>query len=115
MLAYRHAFHAGNAADVLKHMTLVAALQHLNLKDKSYRVVDTHAGAGSYALRGRYAQVHREFGRGIGRLWGRADLPAAVRGYVDEVARFNGEGALRRYPGSPALALQLMREHDKLP
>ena len=114
MLAYRHAFHAGNHADVLKHATLVAVLQHMNLKDKGYRVIDTHAGAGAYALGGRHAQQRREFDTGIARLWGRADLPPLVKGYVDQVQAFNGEGALRQYPGSPALALQLMRPQDQL-
>ena len=114
MLAYRHAFHAGNHADVLKHTTLVAVLQHMNLKDKGYRVIDTHAGAGAYALSGRHAQLKREFDTGIARLWGRDDLPPVVQAYVDQVRAFNGEGALRQYPGSPALAHQLMREQDQL-
>lgn len=114
MLAYRHAFHAGNHADVLKHATLVAVLQHMNLKDKGYRVVDTHAGAGAYALGGKHAQLRREFDTGIARLWGRNDLPPLVRAYVDQVQAFNGEGPLRQYPGSPALAHQLMREQDQL-
>ena len=114
MLAYRHAFHAGNPADVLKHLTLVAVLQHMNLKDKGYRVVDTHAGAGAYALGGRHAQQHREFDRGIGRLWARDDLPPPVRAYVEQVRAFNGAGALRHYPGSPALALALARPQDQL-
>ena len=114
MLAYRHAFHAGNHADVLKHLTLVALLRHLNLKDKAYRVVDTHAGAGAYALGGRHAQQRREFAGGIARLWGRNDLPPAVQDYVDLVRQHNGEGALRHYPGSPEIARALMRPHDEL-
>jgi 23S rRNA (adenine2030-N6)-methyltransferase len=114
MLAYRHAFHAGNHADVLKHAMLVAVLQHMNLKDKGYRVVDTHAGAGAYALGGRQAQTNREFDTGIGRLWQRQDLPPLLRAYVEQVRAFNGDGALRQYPGSPALAHQLMRAQDQL-
>ncbi len=114
MLAYRHAFHAGNHADVLKHAMLVAVLQHMNLKDKGYRVIDTHAGAGAYALGGRHAQMNREFDTGIARLWDQPGLPALVGAYVDQVRLFNGEGALRQYPGSPALAHQLMREQDQL-
>lgn len=114
MLAYRHAFHAGNHADVLKHLVLVQVLQHLNQKDKGYRVIDTHAGAGAYALRGRHAQQHREHDGGIARLWGRTDLPRAVQDYVDLVRQHNGEGALRHYPGSPELARLLMRDHDQL-
>ena len=114
MLSYQHGFHAGNRADVLKHATLVAVLRHMNLKDKGYRVIDTHAGAGAYALGGRHAQMNREYDSGIARLWNLQGLPGLVQDYVDEVRRFNGEGALRQYPGSPALALQLMREQDQL-
>ncbi|WP_326534408.1 23S rRNA (adenine(2030)-N(6))-methyltransferase RlmJ [Pseudorhodoferax sp.] len=114
MLAYRHAFHAGNHADVLKHATLVAVLQHMNLKDKGYRVIDTHAGAGAYALGGRAAQTRREFDTGINRLWEAAGLPPLVQAYVEQVRLFNGEGLLRQYPGSPLLARQLMRPQDQL-
>lgn len=114
MLAYRHAFHAGNHADVLKHMTLVHVLQHLNQKDKGYRVVDTHAGAGAYALGGRQARLHREFEQGIGALWGREDLPPGVNAYVQQVRAFNTGPALRQYPGSPELARQLLRPQDQL-
>ncbi len=114
MLAYRHAFHAGNHADVLKHMVLVHALQHLNQKDKGYRVVDTHAGAGAYALAGRQAQLHREFDNGIGALWAREDLPPIVHDYVQQVRAFNPGPALRQYPGSPELTRQLLRPQDQL-
>lgn len=114
MLAYRHAFHAGNHADVLKHAILVGVLQHMNLKAKGYRVIDTHAGAGAYALGGRLSQMKREYDSGIARLWPRADLPPLVSAYVEQVRAFNGDGALRQYPGSPALAHQLMREQDQL-
>ena len=78
MLAYRHAFHAGNHADVLKHVVLVRVLRHMNLKDRPYRLVDTHAGAGGYSLEGRYAQKKGEFEQGVARLWDRDDLPEAV-------------------------------------
>ena len=114
MLAYRHAFHAGNHADVLKHLVFVAVLRHMNLKDKGYRVIDTHAGAGAYDLSGRHAQKHREFSQGIGRLWERTDLPPALADYVDLVRRFNPGGALHSYPGSPALARLLLRPQDQL-
>jgi 23S rRNA (adenine2030-N6)-methyltransferase len=114
MLAYRHAFHAGNHADVLKHAILVGVLQHMNLKAKGYRVIDTHAGAGAYALGGRLSQMKREYDSGIARLWPRADLPPLVSAYVEQVRAYNGDGALRQYPGSPALAHQLMREQDQL-
>ena len=109
MLAYRHAFHAGNHADVLKHIVLMLVLRHMNAKAKAYRFVDTHAGAGGYSLEGRYAQKKGEYERGIGRLWTRDDLPEPVADYVALVRRFNPDGVLAQYPGSPALAQMLLR------
>jgi 23S rRNA (adenine2030-N6)-methyltransferase len=114
MLAYRHAFHAGNHADVLKHVTLVAVLRHMNQKDKGWRYVDTHAGAGGYSLEGEYARKRGEWEGGIGRLWDRDDLPAAVADYVALVRGFNADGVLRQVPGSPALAHALQRPQDQL-
>jgi 23S rRNA (adenine2030-N6)-methyltransferase len=115
MLAYRHAFHAGNHGDVLKHLVLLQVLQHMNLKDKGWRFVDTHAGAGAYALGSAHAQKRSEFAEGIGRLWGRDDLPAELAQYVELVRRFNGPGErLKRYPGSPWMAQALMRPQDQL-
>ncbi len=115
MLAYRHGFHAGNHADVLKHTVLVAVLRHMAAKEKGYRIVDTHAGAGGYALEGRQAQKKHEYDGGIGRLWEATGVPPVVADYVDLVRRFNGEGgALKQYPGSPALAQMLLRPQDQL-
>jgi 23S rRNA (adenine2030-N6)-methyltransferase len=114
MLAYRHAFHAGNHADVLKHIVLMLVLRHLAGKDKGFRFVDTHAGAGGYSLLGRYAQKKAEYERGIGALWTRDDLPAAVSDYVDLVRTFNPDGKLAQYPGSPSIALMLLRPQDEL-
>lgn len=114
MLAYRHAFHAGNHADVLKHIVLVQVLRYMNAKDKPYRFVDTHAGAGGYSLEGRYAQKKGEFEQGIGRLWGRDDLPEPVADYVEQVRAFNPGGALEQYPGSPAIAHMLLRPTDQM-
>jgi 23S rRNA (adenine2030-N6)-methyltransferase len=126
MLAYRHAFHAGNHADVLKHLVLAEVLAYLNTKDKGWRYVDTHAGAGGYSLEGGPANKHREFEAGIGRLLpsassrstpaGRADLPPPVARYVELVRGFDagGGGRLRQYPGSPAIAHALMRPQDQL-
>ena len=114
MLAYRHAFHAGNHADVLKHVVLVLVLRHLAAKEKGFRFVDTHGGAGGYSLRGRYAKKHDEHARGIGALWTRDDLPAALADYVALVRNFNPDGRLAQYPGSPSLALMLMRPQDEL-
>jgi 23S rRNA (adenine2030-N6)-methyltransferase len=114
MLAYRHAFHAGNHADVLKHTVLGMVLRYMNQKDKPYRLVDTHAGAGGYSLEGQYATKKGEFEQGIARLWGRDDLPGPVADYVAAVRQFNPDGKLRQYPGSPAFSQMLMRAQDQL-
>jgi 23S rRNA (adenine2030-N6)-methyltransferase len=117
MFAYRHAFHAGNHADVLKHMTLLALLRHLNQKEKGWRYVDTHAGAGGYSLESDYANKRAEYKDGIARLWGeggKKTTPALVTDYLAEVKSFNEGKALTQYPGSPALAAALMRPQDSL-
>ena len=114
MLSYRHAFHAGNHADVLKHCLLVHLLRHLNQKDKPYWFIDTHAGAGRYLLDSEHATKNAEFEGGIGRLWQRNDLPAPVADYVAQVRGMNSDGRLRHYPGSPWLAYELMRADDRL-
>ena len=114
MLAYRHAFHAGNHADVLKHTVLTMLLRYMNQKAKPYRLIDTHAGAGGYSLEGRYAQKKGEFEQGIARLWSRSDLPEAVADYVARVREFNPQGTLEQYPGSPAFAQMLLRAQDQL-
>jgi len=115
MLAYRHAFHAGNHADVLKHVVLCEVLRHMTAKDKPFTLIDTHAGAGGYSLEGRYAHTNNESETGIARLWGRADLPPALARYVECVRAFNGGGdRLRQYPGSPGFASMLLRPTDPL-
>ncbi|GHD57066.1 23S rRNA (adenine(2030)-N(6))-methyltransferase RlmJ [Jeongeupia chitinilytica] len=114
MLSYRHAFHAGNHADVLKHFILVELLSYLNQKDKAYWYVDTHAGAGLYQLTEGYAAKNAEFEGGIARLWQRNDLPEALARYVEVVRRFNPDGKLAFYPGSPLVAQAVMRRDDKL-
>jgi len=117
MLSYRHGFHAGMHADVLKHVILVHLLHYLAQKDKPLWFVDTHAGAAVYALDQGYAAKTGEFETGIGRLWRRVDLPAAVAEYVQQVRALNPpnpNGALRCYPGSPQLAMQMLRKQDRL-
>ena len=114
MLAYRHAFHAGNHADVLKHITLTLVLRYMNQKDKSYRMIDTHAGAGGYSLEGQYAQKKGEYLQGVARLWERDDLPESVADYMALVRQFNPDGMLEQYPGSPAFAQMLLRSQDQL-
>jgi 23S rRNA (adenine2030-N6)-methyltransferase len=121
MLAYRHAFHAGNHGDVLKHLTLALALDHQQQKDKGLLLVDTHAGAGGYALSSAMARKKDESAGGIACLWQlpeaeQAALPAPLRRYLELVAAHNGAGRerLARYPGSPALLNQLQRAQDRL-
>lgn len=114
MLSYRHAFHAGNFADVFKHIVLIQILDHLLLKEKGICFIDTHAGAGSYALTRGYAQQNREFENGIGRLWQREDLPEAVARYRALIKTINGSGQLVYYPGSPLIINHLMRRQDRL-
>ncbi|MEY3746619.1 MAG: hypothetical protein RL194_78 [Pseudomonadota bacterium] len=114
MLSYRHAFHAGNHADVLKHIVLLQALKYATQKDKPFWYIDTHAGAGMYALDKGYATQNAEHAGGISQLWHTSDLPPAVKEYVHLIRRFNPDKSLRHYPGSPVLAYCAMREQDRL-
>ncbi|MBA3477466.1 MAG: 23S rRNA (adenine(2030)-N(6))-methyltransferase RlmJ [Lautropia sp.] len=115
MLSYRHGFHAGNHADVLKHFLLVQLLGYLLQKDKPFWYVDTHAGAALYALTDSTALKNSEFESGIGRLWTKRGLPKALQAYVAQVRLTNdGAKSLRTYPGSPKIALQMLRPQDRL-
>ena len=114
MLSYRHGFHAGNFADVLKHMVLIHVLEYMKQKEKPLRLIDTHAGAGVYKLNGAQAQKNREFDNGIARLWPMSNLPTAVQHYTDCVRELNEHGQLQIYPGSPLFMRKLMREQDRL-
>lgn len=114
MLSYRHAFHAGNHADALKHLIQVLLLQHLGQKDKPFWYVDTHAGAGLYALEEGYAAKNAEYESGIARLWQRGDLPTAVQDYVALIRDCNPDGKLAFYPGSPLVADRVMASEGKL-
>jgi 23S rRNA (adenine2030-N6)-methyltransferase len=114
MLSYRHAFHAGNHADVLKHFVEVSVLDYLLGKDKPLCYIDTHAGPGMYDLTRGYAAQNEEFRSGIARLWNAASLPAPLARYVDCIRAMNCDGQLSVYPGSPAIARQLLRADDRL-
>jgi 23S rRNA (adenine2030-N6)-methyltransferase len=114
MLSYRHAFHAGNHADVLKHFVEVQLLRYLAQKGKPFWYIDTHAGAGCYALDSGYAAQNAEYESGIARLWLRDDLPVPLAEYVELVKRLNPDGQLKLYPGSPLVALDLLREQDRM-
>ena len=119
MLSYQHGFHAGNEADVLKHVVLVACLEYMTQKPKPLLYVDTHAGAGGYALDSAQSQKTAEYRRGIARLWSLGDdLPEGLQSYLDVVRAFNqfagSQEALAFYPGSPWIAQALLREGDRL-
>ena len=114
---YRHAFHAGNFADVFKHAVLVRILLHLREKPAPFRVIDTHAGAGLYDLTGPEASRTGEWRHGIERVRGAQLAPEAaslLAPYLKAIAAFNPGERLVRYPGSPLLALRLMRAQDRL-
>lgn len=133
MFSYRHAFHAGNHADVLKHMVLIAILRYLRQKDTALTVFDTHAGAGLYRLDGDYAQTSGEATDGFLRLMAALEKPVVasekasaaaksiahgvapmVQDYLDLVAGFNTAGSRKIYPGSPFIIQRLLGERDKL-
>ena len=114
MLSYRHQFHAGNVSDVFKHALLSRLLIALSRKDKPYFMLDTHAGLGLYDLEHPWSQKTAEWRMGIGRIWARADAPAALQPYLEIVRADNPDGHLRHYPGSPRIARKLMRADDRL-
>ena len=115
MFSYRHAFHAGNHADVLKHVTLIATLKHLMAKDAGIQFVDTHAGAGLYRLDGDYAEKSGEAAEGVLKLktLSGPKTPAALTDYLDMVAGFNGKGSYKIYPGSPFIMHKLLRHEAR--
>ncbi len=114
MLSYRHAFHAGSHADVLKHFIVVQLLTYLAQKDKPFWYIDAHAGAGCYSLDSGYAMQNAEHETGIAKLWVRDDMPAPLAEYVDLVKHLNPDGKLKLYPGSPLIALEVLRKQDRM-
>src|SRR5688572_9840559 len=114
---YRHIYHAGNFADVLKHAVLARLIVYMGQKDKAFRVLDTHAGIGLYDLSSEEAQKTGEWQDGIGRLLD-ADIPAKAKAllepYLPAVRDLNPDGGLKLYPGSPKLTRMLMRPQDRL-
>ncbi len=111
MLSYRHSYHAGNFADVLKHIVLIEILLHLGKKDKAYDYIDTHAGAGLYDLRSVHAEKLQEYQTGIGKL-NATDWPELNR-YFEVINKLNTDGVMRLYPGSPMIARHFMRPQDR--
>lgn len=116
MLSYRHAFHAGNPADVLKHLVWIQVLDYMTRKDKPFMVVDTHAGAGMYLLDSNMAQKTGESATGIGRLWSLPvdTLPESVARYRAVIADANRCAVLAQYPGSPWISGHCTRHADPL-
>jgi 23S rRNA (adenine2030-N6)-methyltransferase len=111
VLSYRHSFHAGNFADVLKHSVLVEALEHLILKDSPFEYIDTHAGAGVFNLQSSHSQKLGEYRGGIGAL--NPEQFPELSSYFGVISAFNTTNKLQTYPGSPAIASHFMRAHDK--
>jgi 23S rRNA (adenine2030-N6)-methyltransferase len=114
MLSYRHAFHAGNHADVLKHFVLDQVLTYFTQKDKPFWYIDTHAGAGLYELTKGYALQNAEFESGIARLTSRLNSPEPITSYLEIIKSLNLNNALNLYPGSPMVAKAHMRADDKM-
>jgi 23S rRNA (adenine2030-N6)-methyltransferase len=116
MFSYRHGFHAGNHADVLKHIVLIAVLRHLTAKPSALTVVDTHAGAGLYRLDSDFAGTSGEAQDGIVKLLASplaAEPPPLVADYLQAIASFNPPGKTRIYPGSPFITHTLLRQQAK--
>ena len=111
---YRHAFHAGNHADVFKHIVLTRLIALMSRKEQPFAYLDTHAGLGLYDLNGDQATRTGEWLQGVGRLWQATDRPSLTDDYVRVINRLNKDGELRYYPGSPELARRLVREQDRV-
>tara|TARA_R110000787_G_scaffold256275_1_gene361568 strand:- start:7161 stop:8015 length:855 start_codon:yes stop_codon:yes gene_type:complete len=119
VLSYRHAFHAGNFADVLKHSVLTLVLEYMTRKDKGFYYIDSHSGAGMYQLADEYAQKTGEYKDGIAKLIENDDLPEALQPYIDLVKILNensidDNGEITLYPGSPGIARQFTRRQDSV-
>lgn len=118
MLSYRHAFHAGNFADVLKHSTLTLVLDYMCRKEKGFHYIDSHSGAGIYQLTDEYSQKTGEYKDGIAKLIKEQNLPEALQPYVDLIKELNPTNSnsdsneLDLYPGSPGIAKRFMRRQD---
>lgn len=111
---YRHAYHAGNHADVLKHIVLARIFALMARKDTPFAYLDSHSGIGLYDLLGNEASRTGEWESGIGRLWERDDLPELLQDYLAVVRALNPDGGLEFYPGSPELARRLTRPQDRV-
>lgn len=116
MLSYRHAFHAGNHADVLKHSILTLVLDYMLQKEKPFVYIDTHAGAGWYDLRSGWCSKNSEYIEGVEQVWpmlDKAECPAGLKPYLAALKKLNPHGELHEYPGSPWLAQSVLRMQDR--
>jgi 23S rRNA (adenine2030-N6)-methyltransferase len=111
---YRHAFHAGNHADVFKHLVLTRLIALLSRKEQPFASIDTHAGLGLYDLRGDQATRTGEWLQGVARLWEAKDVPPLAADYLRVLHDMNPDGELRFYPGSPELTRRLTRPQDRV-
>lgn len=115
MLSYRHAFHAGNFADVLKHSVLSLVLEYMTRKEKGFCYIDSHSGAGMYQLADEYAQKTGEYKDGIAKIINDKNAPEALEPYLSLINSLNlnpGDGELEIYPGSPGVAKAFVRRQD---
>lgn len=114
MLSYRHSYHAGNHADVIKHLVQVAIIDYLLKKDKPFCYHDSHAGAGLYSLESEHALKTAEYETGIGKLWHHQPINPAVQSYLQVVKSLNSDNDLSFYPGSPKIAELMLRPSDSI-
>ncbi|AMG03344.1 23S rRNA (adenine(2030)-N(6))-methyltransferase RlmJ [Vibrio mimicus] len=114
MLSYRHSFHAGNHADVLKHIVQSLILNSLQQKEKPFVYHDTHSGVGRYDLTHEWSEKTGEYKQGIARLWQQDNIPAELDSYLDAIRQLNQGETLRYYPGSPLVARAHLREQDRM-
>lgn len=114
MLSYRHSFHAGNHADVLKHIVQSLILTSLQQKEKPFVYHDTHSGVGRYDLTHEWSEKTGEYKQGIARVWQQETIPEQLESYFDAIRQLNQGDTLRYYPGSPRVARAHLREQDRM-
>ncbi len=114
MLSYRHGFHAGNHADVLKHIVLTLILDYLKQKNKSYWFIDSHAGAGKYSLESKFSIKTSEHLGGISKIFHNEKNPIGLKEYIEIIRHLNEGNTLKQYPGSPWIASQMLSHEDRI-
>jgi 23S rRNA (adenine2030-N6)-methyltransferase len=114
LLSYHHSFHAGNHADVVKHIVQSLILNALNQKEKPYVYHDTHSGVGRYDLTHEWSEKTGEYKQGIARLWQADNLPEETQSYLEAIQSLNQDNTLRYYPGSPRVARAHIRSQDRM-